>query len=213
VAPRGCDPGVFAFLEANVNRCAFLVDGLNLYHSALDAERATRRSLRRLDIATLCRSYLHALPGRSAVTSVMYFSAVAHHRESRHPGTVARQVGYFTALEATGVQPHLGHFKAKSQVCPLCGGRFVGWEEKETDVAIGARLLELICRDLGDTVVLVTGDTDLVPAMRAARRLDPTKDLVALQPYRRVNRELSRCADRALTIRVASYARNQLPAG
>jgi uncharacterized LabA/DUF88 family protein len=195
VAPRGCDPGVFAFLEANVNRCAFLVDGLNLYHSALDAERATRRSLRRLDIATLCRSYLHALPGRSAVTSVMYFSAVAHHRESRHPGTVARQVGYFTALEATGVQPHLGHFKAKSQVCPLCGGRFVGWEEKETDVAIGARLLELICRDLGDTVVLVTGDTDLVP------------------PYRRVNRELSRCADRALTIRVASYARNQLPAG
>ena len=213
MAPRGCDPGVFAFLEANVNRCAFLVDGLNLYHSALHAERATRRSLRRLDIATLCRSHLHALPGRSAVTCVMYFSAVAHHRESRRPGTVARQVAYFTALEATGVQLHLGHFKAKSQVCPLCGGRFVGWEEKETDVAIGARLLELICRDLGDTVVLVTGDTDLVPAMRTARRLDPTKDLVALQPYRRVNRELSRCADRALTIRVASYARNQLPAG
>jgi hypothetical protein len=43
VAPRGCDPGVFPFLEAIVNRCAFLVDGLNLYHSAFDAERATRR--------------------------------------------------------------------------------------------------------------------------------------------------------------------------
>jgi uncharacterized LabA/DUF88 family protein len=85
------------------------------------------------------------------------------------------------------------------------------WEEKETDVAIGARLLELICKDMCDTAVLVTGDTDLVPAIRAARRLDPAKDIVALQPYRRVNRELSRCADRALTIRVASYARHQLP--
>jgi uncharacterized LabA/DUF88 family protein len=143
----------------------------------------------------------------------MYFSAVAHHRESRHPGTVASQVAYLSALEETGVQLHLGHFKAKSRVCSLCGGRFVGWEEKETDVALGAKLLELVCRDLCDTVVLVTGDTDLVPAIRAARSLDPTKDLVALQPYRRVNRELSRCADRALTIRVASYSRHQLPAG
>ena len=95
----------------------------------------------------------------------------------------------------------------------LCGGRFVGWEEKETDVAIGAKLLELICKDMCDTAVLLTGDTDLVPAIRAARRLDPAKDIVALQPYRRVNRELSRCADQALTIRVASYARHQLPEG
>ena len=111
------------------------------------------------------------------------------------------------------MQLHLGHFKAKTQACPLCGGKFVGWEEKETDVAIGATLLELICRDMCETAVLVTGDTDLVPAMRAARRLDPAKHLVALQPYRRVNRELSRCADRALTIRVAGYARHQFPQG
>ena len=142
----------------------------------------------------------------------MYFAAVALHREARRPGTVARQVAYFSALEATGVHVRLGHFKAKSQACPLCGGAFVAWEEKETDVAIGAGLLEIVCRDLCDTVVLVTGDTDLVPAIRAARRLDPTKDLVALQPYRRVNRDLTRCADQALTIRVASYARHQLPA-
>jgi len=145
--------------------------------------------------------------------AVVYFSAVSHHRESRHPGSVARQVAYFTALEATGVQLQLGHFKAKSQACPLCCGTFVAWEEKETDVAIGAGLLEIICRDQCATVVLMTGDTDLVPAVHAARRLDPTKDLVALQPYRRVNRELSRCVDRALTIRVASYLRHQLPAG
>ena len=211
--PRGCDPGVFPFLEANVNRCVFLVDGLNLYHSALDAERVTGRPLRGLDVSALCRSYLHALPGRSSLSSIMYFSAVAHHRELRRHGTVARQVAYFKALEGTGVQLHLGQFKAKTQVCPLCGGKFVGWEEKETDVAIGATLLELICRDMCETAVLVTGDTDLVPAMRAARRLDPAKHLVALQPYRRVNRELSRCSDRALTIRVASYARHQLREG
>jgi len=211
VAPPGLRPRGFSFSGVIVNLCVFLVDGLNLYHSVLDGERATGRSLRWLDVASLCRSYLHALPGRSASTSVIYFSAVAHHRESRHPGTVARQVAYFSALEATGVHVRLGQFKAKSQTCPLCGGRFLGWEEKETDVAIGAQLLELVCMHACDTVVLVTGDTDLVPAMRSARRLDPEKRLVVLQPYRRANRELARCADVALPIRAASYARHQLP--
>jgi uncharacterized LabA/DUF88 family protein len=178
--PRGCDPGVFPFLEVIVNRCVFLVDGLNLYHSLLDGE------------------------------AVVYFSAAAHHREQRHPGTVARQVSYFSALEATGVDVHLGQFKARTLHCPVCGARFVGWEETETDVAIGARLLEYVCRGACDTAVLVTGDTDLVPAMRAARRLDPAKRLAVLQPYRRANRELARCADDAIAIRVASYARQQL---
>jgi hypothetical protein len=70
VPPRGCDPGVFPFLEANVNRCVFLVDGLNLYHSLLDAERETGRQLRRLDVAALCESYLHALPGQSRSEAV-----------------------------------------------------------------------------------------------------------------------------------------------
>ena len=211
VAPPGLRPRGFPFSGVIVNRCVFLVDGLNLHHSVLDAERAIGRRLGRLDVSALCRAYLHALPGRGDVTSVDYFSALAQHRESRYPGTVPDQTAYFPALESTGVCVRLGHFKAKSQTCPLCGTRYVRWEEKETDVAIGARLLELVCTEACDTVVLVTGDTDLVPAMRAARRLRPSTHLVALQPYRRVNRELSRCADSALTIRVASYARHQLP--
>ena len=122
---------------------------------------------------------------------------------------MARQVAYFSKLEGTGVQVRLGQFKARSMVCPHCGRRFVGWEEKETDVAIGARLLEYVCRAECDTAVLVTGDTDLVPAMRAARRLDPTRRLMVLQPYRRANRELVRSADGAMAIRVPSYARHQ----
>ncbi len=167
------------------------------------------RPLRQLDVASLCESYLHALPGRSFTAAVVYFSAIAHHREQRHPGTVARQVSYFSRLEGTGVQVRLGQFKARSMVCPQCGRRFVGWEEKETDVAIGARLLEYVCRAECETAVLVTGDTDLVPAMHAARRLNPARRLIVLQPYRRANRELVRSADGAMAIRATSYARHQ----
>jgi len=180
--PRGCDPGVFSFSGVIVNRCACLVDGLNLHHSALDAEAVAGRRLRRLDVAGLCRSYVHALPGRSTITTIDYFSAVAHHREAGHPSTVARQVACFSALQAAGVDVHLGQFKAKTLACPLCGRRYLAWEEKESDVAIGTRLLELLIRDRCDTAVLMTGDTDLVPAMRAARRLRPDKRLGVIQP-------------------------------
>jgi uncharacterized LabA/DUF88 family protein len=182
-----------------------------LYHSLLDAERACGRQLRRLDVAAFCDSYLHLLPGHSVRANVIYFSALAHHRERGHPGTVARQVTYFSALEATGVDVRLGQFKSKSLTCTVCGARFTGWEEKETDVAIGALLLEYLCQGACDTAVLVTGDTDLVPALRSARRLDPGRDLVVLQPYRRANRELARCADHAVYVRLGNYARHQLP--
>lgn len=209
MAPPGLRPRGFSFSEANVNRCIFLVDGLNLYHSTLDAERATGRRSRRLDVGALCRAHLHALPGRSEAQQIVLFSAVAHRREGRSPGTVARQLTYFAQLEASGIRLRLGQFKARSAVCPRCGQAFTGWEEKETDVAIGSRLLEVVCRDLCDTVVLVTGDTDLVPAVSTARRLDAKKRLGVLQPYGRANRELARAVDFALTIKADTYARHQ----
>ncbi len=181
-----------------------------MYHSLRESERVVGRPLDRLDVVGLCHSYLHTMPGRARVADVPYFSALAHHREVDHPGTVAGQVAYFSALEASGARVLLGQFKARALRCPLCGRRYVRWEEKETDVAIGTRLLELLARDRCDTAVLMTGDTDLVPAMRAAKRLHPDRRLGVIQPYRRVNRELSRSADFSLTVRAASYARHQL---
>ncbi|MEI6504042.1 MAG: NYN domain-containing protein, partial [Armatimonadota bacterium] len=69
----------------------------------------------------------------------------------------------------------LGRFKAKTLTCPLCGRRFVRYEEKETDVALGVDLVELVSQELRDTAVLVSGDGDLVPAVVAARRLRSSK--------------------------------------
>jgi len=84
-------PGVSFLLGVIVNRTVFLVDGFNVYHSLRESERVLGRSLFWLDVVGLCRSYLHALPGKAQVGEVWYFSALAHQREAEHPGTVARQ--------------------------------------------------------------------------------------------------------------------------
>lgn len=212
-SPGVATPGVSLFWGSIVNRTVFLVDGFNLYHSLLDAERVLQRPLRGLDVVALCESYLHALPGKSAGASVTYFSALAHHLEDRRPGQRARQITYLSMLRASGVDVRLGRFKAKTLTCPLCGGRFVRYEEKETDVALGVHLVELVSQDLCDTAVLVSGDSDLVPAIVAARRLQPSKPVVVAQPFGRSSVALEMAATSSFSIRPSAYARHQLEIG
>jgi hypothetical protein len=209
--PGVATPGDFLFWGSIVNRTVFLVDGFNLYHSLLDGERVLGRDLRWLDVAGLCASYLHALPGDNVRTHVIHFSALPHHLELRRPGVVARQLRYLSALSATGVETRLGQFKRRVRVCPCCGRHFATFEEKETDVAIGTTMTSLICADECDTVVLVTGDTDLLPAVRTARERGPGKRVAVLFPFKRANAQLKREVDYSFTIKAGSYARHQLP--
>jgi uncharacterized LabA/DUF88 family protein len=212
-APGVAIPGVRSFWRSIVNRTVFLVDGFNVHHSLLDAERVMRRSLHRLDVAGLCASYLHVLPGRSTEPLIVYFSALAHHLEQRRPGQRARQVSYLSALRSTGVDVRLGRFKAKDLTCPLCARRFTRYEEKETDVALGVHLLEFALQSSCGAVVLVSGDSDLVPALVAARRLAPSTTLAVGLPFGRSNVALERVANLAFTIKPAAYARHQLAPG
>jgi uncharacterized LabA/DUF88 family protein len=145
------------------------------------------KSLHRLDVASLCASYLYALPGRTTHPSVVHFTAFAHHLERRRPGQRARHIGYLSALRATGMDVRLGRFKAKTLTCPLCGRCFTRFEEKETDVALGVQLVESALLGAFDTLVPLSGDSDLVPALAAARRLAPSRTFAAALPFGRAS--------------------------
>jgi len=208
--PGVATPGAFLFLEAIVNRTAFLVDGFNLYHSLRESERDQSRPLRWLDLRALCSSLLHAMPGRCELVGVVYFTALARHMESSRPGTVARHLRYLDALQATGVETTLGHFKRRSARCPICSRSFNRWEEKQTDVAIASRLARAASAGAHERLVLMTGDTDLVPAVREARGTWGANIGVAF-PARRANAQLRQAADWSINLDAASYARHQLP--
>jgi len=105
----------------------------------------------------------------------------------------------------------MGHFKARDRICLTCGGRFRVHEEKETDVAIAVTLLELAITRACETIVLVSGDTDLAPAIRAAKRLATPVRLCSVFPFGRHNRELESLVDRSFKMSDATYAAHQLP--
>lgn len=197
-------------------RVSFLVDGLNLYHSLKEVERISKGRVRWLDLRRLCASYLHAV--RSAVGervelgAVHYFSAIANHLTTRNPAAVDQQAAYVSVLQETGVDLTLSRFKQKEVSCPRCGSRFIRYEEKETDVAIGMRLMEIAARGESEIVVLISGDTDLVPAIRAAKRFSPNLTIGVAFPFLRHNAELKAVADFTFSVGQKDIQRAQLPA-
>jgi len=181
----------------------FFVDGFNVYHGIRETRRQTHQDCRWLDVASLCRSVLHLIDPSAVAAGIDYFSALAHHREVDRPGTVARHPSYLEALRATGVTPHLGVFKPKdvryhSRSCDVVLRRH---EEKETDVAIAAAIVEAAATRDCDVLAIVSGDTDLVPPQRAARRAHRNVGLYCLFPPYRGNRAFEAVFDGAFKIR------------
>jgi hypothetical protein len=136
-----------------------------------------------------------------------------------NPGVVERHMRFLKCLRATGVTVELKRFKKKDLFFRVEGdmgervrGRVRRHEEKETDVAIAAKLFEILIKDECDTAVLVTGDTDLAPACETAQRLFPSKRIGVAFPYGRTRgQRLARIASLSFTMDKHHYASHQFP--
>lgn len=195
-----------------MKRTAFIIDGFNLYHSACDASEALGlrgRGTKWLDLSSLCRSYLALVGGKAQLESIHYFSALATHLETRKPDVTTRHRTYLEALRNAGVMVELSRFKLKDVTCPKCRHKFTRAEEKETDVATAAKLLELFYADKCDAAVLVTGDTDIAPAVRITTSLFPLKQVCFAFPFARKNKELAKLVSISFTISKESYGKHQ----
>jgi uncharacterized LabA/DUF88 family protein len=193
------------------NRTSFFVDGFNLYHSLIEASRDLGgRPAKWLDIRSLLSSYLPVIGGGATLEKIYYFSALATHMDNRRPGTTTRHRLFLECLQASGIRVELGRFKKKDVHCSRCNTIKPHYEEKETDVAISVRLLEVLHRDAADTAVLVTGDTDLAPAVRTAQKLFPGKEICFAFPYKRRNSELAKLVSKHFYIRKERYLQHRL---
>lgn len=198
-----------------MNKTIFLIDGFNLYHSVKSASQdlgLTGKGTRWLNIDALCKSYLHATGGNAQVTGIYYFSALARHIEAFKADVVKRHLLYIECLKVTGITVELSRFKKKQILCSRCNQKIKRYEEKETDVALAAKLLEVLHLDQCDTILLATGDTDIIPAVKVAQRLFPQKKIGFLLSYRRHNQELKNLSSLHIEVRKEAYARHQFPA-
>lgn len=157
-------------------RVNVFIDGFNLYH-ALDG--TGRHYLKWLDLRRLCLEF--APPPGQILGTVYYFSAYATWR----PDAYARHRAFVAALETCSVTPVMGMFKEKQRSCRTCGSVWSDHEEKETDVNIAIHLLRDAQLDRYDRALIISGDSDLAPAVRMVREQYPSKSIRILAPYGR----------------------------
>jgi uncharacterized LabA/DUF88 family protein len=193
-------------------RVTCLVDGFNLLFSARESRPSPgERRFQWLDVRGLLLSYLSVFGRGATLREIHFFTAIPGFLTERDPSAVFNFKGYLEALHSTGVHLHIATFKRKDLTCPYCGKTIERHEEKETDVALGVKALELLHLRACDTLVIVSGDTDFAPALRTAKRLFPEVNVCVAFPHARFNAELQQIADFSFRLRAARYAEYQLP--
>ncbi|MBS0615291.1 MAG: NYN domain-containing protein [Verrucomicrobia bacterium] len=185
-------------------RVISLIDGFNLYHAILHLERP---ELMWVDLFALSRQFLKARS--EELTHVYYFSAYAEHVSELIKEC---QKSYLRALQLTGVLSVLGRFKNKNRICPNCNHRWLGHEEKETDVNIALYLLNLAYKNAFDRALVVSNDSDLAPAIQMVRQIFPEKRITTVvPPLRRHSNELIAVSSDKTKVRIDQLERCLLP--
>ena len=157
-------------------RVACFVDGFNLYH-AIDELGANH--LKWVNLWSLTEHFLDLRTQK--LVAVYYCSAYATWK----PESYARHRQFVMAQQCQGVEPIMGSFKERWQACHRCPNKWAAHEEKESDVNIAVQLVHHAYRDTYDNAILVTADSDIVPAVRLVRHEFPNKRVKILAPPKR----------------------------
>jgi uncharacterized LabA/DUF88 family protein len=183
-------------------RVVCFVDGFNVFH-ALDACIAYHR-YKWLDYAALARSFI---TGREEIVQVRYYTALA----TWNPGKVEKHQAFIRAQRSRGVEVVYGVFRRTTRTCRVCGQGYSTYEEKLTDVNLAIDLLRLAHLDRYDKALLVTGDSDIAPAIEAVKQTFPHKQVAVVIPVSRRAEHLKQVADSFHKMKVHHLERSQFP--
>ena len=187
------------FVSSNNPRTVVYVDGFNLYYGAVKGT-----PYKWLDL----EKYFQLLRPHDDLQAIRYFTALISgaHR--------ANQLAFIQALETRPlISIVLGAFKQKRVLCEYArchpstpGDRvFSKSEEKRTDVNIAVHMLADAFREQCDHQILVTGDSDLVPAIRMIRDRFPSIKTTVYVPAQAPQRGY------AVELRTAAHKHRVLP--
>jgi hypothetical protein len=178
-------------------RTIVYIDGFNLYYGAVKGT-----PWKWLDLAALFSQIRPA----DDIQSIKYFTAMVS------GPTKPNQETYLKALATTPlVETILGNFKKKRVECRVSQCTYTGkkffdtQEEKRTDVNIAVYMLDDAYQDLCDNFVVVSGDSDLVPAIRMIRYRFPAKQLIVYVPAQHPTRS------HAVELRASAQVNRNLP--
>lgn len=176
---------------AKKERVIAYVDGFNLYFGMV--EKGSKDTLW-LNIQELAKNILN--PNQELV-GVKYFTS----RVRNSPDKELRQKTYIEAIETLkDCKIFYGNYQANTVECYRCGHTYSSPKEKMTDVNIAVEMMTDAHNDKYDAAMLITGDSDLVPPIKAIHSIFHPKRVFVAFPPNRHNLSLSTAAKGSMII-------------
>lgn len=161
------------------------IDGFNLYFGMTKVWK----DIKWLNVKKMARSLLK--PTQELI-QVKYFTS----RVANNPEKEKRQTTYLEALQTKGVTIIYGKYQPNTEECKRCGNIWSKPKEKITDV----NMIVDAYQDKYDTALLISGDSDLVPPIKAVHQNFKNKRVVVAFPPNRKNISVSKVAKGSFTI-------------
>ena len=168
-------------MSVKKERVLAFIDGFNLYFGMREAGF---HHCRWLDVKRLVQSLLQ--PNQELV-GVKYFTS----RVSNNPDKQKRQSTYIDALESTKIEIFYGNYQDGTAECKRCGHVWRTAKEKMTDVNIATAIIVDAFADKYDMAMLISGDSDLTPPIKAVHKLFPQKRVFIAFPPKRHNSSMA----------------------
>jgi uncharacterized LabA/DUF88 family protein len=188
-------------------RSIVYIDGFNFYYGAVKGTPHKWLNLQK---------YFERLRQDDELQKIWYFTAKVSGPQ------LDRQETYFDALATLPlISMVFGLYKYKKLRCKIKECHYQGNksykvpEEKGTDVNIALQMLDDAYQGACDRIILVSGDSDLVPAVKLIKKRHPdiqvTVYIPASDPKRGAAKELRSVADKHKTLPTALLAKAQFP--
>jgi uncharacterized LabA/DUF88 family protein len=181
------------------------IDGFNFYYGAVK-----NTPYKWLDVGSFCTKILP----NDRIEKIRYFTA----KVKAHPGDPDqpnRQRIYLRALRTLPeVEIHFGSFLTNTVRKPKADGsgyvEILDTEEKGSDVNLATYLVHDGHRDLYDTAVVISNDSDLAEAIKIVR-MDLGKVVGVVNPHKHASRQLTSQASFYKQIRQGVLRDSQFP--
>jgi uncharacterized LabA/DUF88 family protein len=153
-------------------RVTFYVDGFNFYYGLRTKKRIDRKwqGAYWIDLIKLFSQFLSP---NQILEKVIYFTASPLNQDKSN-----RQGAFLNAnklINESRFEVIRGKYLKKTVECPKCKFAIPRPEEKKTDVNVAIRMIGDCLEDRTDVIVLVSGDSDMLPPIEFIQKKYPKK--------------------------------------
>lgn len=139
------------------SRCIVYIDGFNLYFGL---KRRKWDKYKWIDLYKFC---LALLPDNADLVRIKYYTA----QITKDQEKTRRQMTFINANKAhPKIDVVWGNYLARNKKCKHCHKQMESFEEKKSDVNMAIGIVSDAYEDKYDIAIVVTTDTDLVPAVQ-----------------------------------------------